>query len=598
MRRSLSHTLNTASTHYVTLLALRLLGRYSYNKLIKDCQKAESVNEATLLSIINRNKDTSYGRDHRLSSIKSKTDFKNLHPLTRHEHYASYIDRVENGEQNVMNTGVIKQIGTTSGTSGSVKHIPMLKYQAGIFFLQGVAPIYYLIFNLFKPAFNLQKTLKVMFEPEFKKTKSGFIVGPNSSRPSDSPAVLKMYSSPPPVYTLPMMHSKPARYLHLLYALSDSNLGCIEANFANSVFELLVDLENNWVDLVEDIRQGSISKLKGIPHDMIATLESKFKLQPNPTRAQQLQNEFSKGFQGILKRIWPHMNLILCCDTGSFELYGNKLKKYTSNVEHNDDHVHHNNSDGDSDSDNIPIFSPIYAATEGLIGIALDAHDKQYCLCPRAMYFEFIPEEHSSEEQPQTIDSFQNLKIGHNYELVISTYAGLYRYRFGDVVKVTGFKDSNPLITFQYRQGQVVDLRGEKTTETALYRSIHNTSKRTFLKIVDYTTIHFTDIDQTQPRYYFIVEFVSHDISIDDKQRFESVLDESLKVANAGYKYHRNENTILEPRVIVVRHGTFRQLYHKIADLGNGNANQVKIPRYLKNSSLISWILKQTDNIK
>lgn len=39
-------------------------------------------------------------------------------------------------------------------------------------------------------------------------------------------------------------------------------------------------------------------------------------LKPDKKRADELKEEFAKGFNGIIKRIWPHVNLVLACSTG------------------------------------------------------------------------------------------------------------------------------------------------------------------------------------------------------------------------------------------------------------------------------------------
>ena len=39
-------------------------------------------------------------------------------------------------------------------------------------------------------------------------------------------------------------------------------------------------------------------------------------LKPDRKRADELKEEFAKGFNGIVKRLWPHVNLVLACSTG------------------------------------------------------------------------------------------------------------------------------------------------------------------------------------------------------------------------------------------------------------------------------------------
>ena len=83
----------------------------------------------------------------------------------------------------------------------------------------------------------------------------------------------------------------------------------------------------------------------------------------------------------------------------------------------------------------------------------------------------------------------EEVEVGGLYELVVTTLSGLYRYRIGDVVRVVRFHNSCPVIEFQYRQGQILNMRSEKTTETMMYEALtkvlHGTRKRPHL--VDYT---------------------------------------------------------------------------------------------------------------
>ena len=86
-----------------------------------------------------------------------------------------------------------------------------------------------------------------------------------------------------------------------------------------------------------------------------------------------------------MKRIWPSCHLVLSVDTGSFELYGKLLRQ--------------------GYCEGIPHYSPLYGATEGLIGLNVDpmAEKREYLLVPRAMFYEFIPIENTDQDQPKTL---------------------------------------------------------------------------------------------------------------------------------------------------------------------------------------------------
>lgn len=83
----------------------------------------------------------------------------------------------------------------------------------------------------------------------------------------------------------------------------------------------------------------------------------------------------------------------------------------------------------------------------------------------------------------------EEVEVGCLYELIVTTLSGLYRYRIGDVVRVVRFYNSCPVIEFQYRQGQILNMRSEKTTETMMYEALtkvlQGTSGRP--RLVDYT---------------------------------------------------------------------------------------------------------------
>lgn len=83
----------------------------------------------------------------------------------------------------------------------------------------------------------------------------------------------------------------------------------------------------------------------------------------------------------------------------------------------------------------------------------------------------------------------EEVEVGCLYELIVTTLSGLYRYRIGDVVRVVRFHNSCPVIEFQYRQGQILNMRSEKTTETMMYEALtkvlRGRSERP--RLVDYT---------------------------------------------------------------------------------------------------------------
>ena len=93
--------------------------------------------------------------------------------------------------------------------------------------------------------------------------------------------------------------------------------------------------------------------------------------------------------------------------------------------------------------------------------------------------------------------------MGKLYELVVTNLSGLYRYRIGDVVKIARFHNNCPVIEYQYRQGQILNVRAEKTSERVFYDALTSalSDQGQRLNFVDYTcaeSIMFDDDDDDE----------------------------------------------------------------------------------------------------
>lgn len=106
---------------------------------------------------------------------------------------------------------------------------------------------------------------------------------------------------------------------------------------------------------------------------------------------------------------------------------------------------------------------------------------------PNLNFLEFIPEkEHlkwqlNHDYQPKSI-LLDEVKAGENYELVITNFHGgaLVRYRIGDIVKITSLRNerlgiNTPLMAFERRADDLIDLGFMRLTERVIWQAIENT---------------------------------------------------------------------------------------------------------------------------
>jgi len=106
---------------------------------------------------------------------------------------------------------------------------------------------------------------------------------------------------------------------------------------------------------------------------------------------------------------------------------------------------------------------------------------------PNLNFLEFIPEdEHFKWQldhsyQPKTV-LLNEVKAGKNYELVITNLHGgvMVRYRIGDMIKITALRNEKmginlPLMSFERRADDLIDLGFMRLTERVIWQAIENT---------------------------------------------------------------------------------------------------------------------------
>lgn len=95
----------------------RSIDRWSANAVT--CQ------EKLLHKLVHDARDTAFGRDHNFHTIKDYESFKQAIPIRDYEELKGYVERIKNGENDVLWPGKPAYFAKTSGTTSGVKYIPM-----------------------------------------------------------------------------------------------------------------------------------------------------------------------------------------------------------------------------------------------------------------------------------------------------------------------------------------------------------------------------------------------------------------------------------------------------------------------------------------
>ncbi len=104
---------------------IRAVAHYTTSRIRSDARQAVKLQERQLGRLIKRAKETFFGREHSLSSVRGYRDFIDQVPIRDYEGFKSYIDRIIGGEGDVLWPGRPMYFAKTSGTTSGVKYIPL-----------------------------------------------------------------------------------------------------------------------------------------------------------------------------------------------------------------------------------------------------------------------------------------------------------------------------------------------------------------------------------------------------------------------------------------------------------------------------------------
>ena len=548
---------------YCFLNITAIIGKKNYNYYKNNSKKAEKISEKKLLKVIQKNKNTSIGKKYDFVNIKTIQDFQKKIPYTSYDDYKEYIETTANtGEQNLITTDKINYFVVTSGTTGGYKIIPVVKSTFSTFLKNGTIFIYNLKKEMKKrkkgllcgKVLNLSELNTITTAPSGIKV--GIITGYFTSRFKGILSILTCI----PKEVIGFEKDINMRYINARFGLEEENVICINSVFLSTLIDLLKYIEDNKEMLLKDIENGTIDKSIKIPEHIRKKLEKRLK--PNKKRAEELEKIFreSSDYNGIIPKIWKRMSLINSVGTGDFAPYKKKLEKYCS---------------GD-----IPFNYSMYAASEATIAIALEIENQNYFLIFNGGFYEFL--EIDGKNKPLLLNE---LEVGKEYEIIVTNFTGLYRYKLQDVVKVVGYEGKVPIIQYAYRKNQLVNLTVFHLTTKQFADIIKKYAEALHINIVDYSL--YVDIDSSPVK---MIVFIETENEINIKEDISQVFDDEVTVMFPGFDEVIKKGTVSKSQVVVVKPGTYELL--RESKIKNGiSVNQIKTVKIIKEKDTLEYLL-------
>ncbi|KAJ6297477.1 hypothetical protein OIU78_023097 [Salix suchowensis] len=186
------------------------------------------------------------------------------------------------------------------------------------------------------------------------------------------------------------------------------------------------------------------------------------------------------------------------------------------------------------------------------------------------------------EDEPVPLSK---VKVGQEYEIVLTTFTGLYRCRLGDVVEVAGFHRGTPKLNFICRRKLILTINIDKNTEKDLQLVVEKGSQVLASKggaeLVDFTS--HAEVENHQGHYIIYWEIKGE---AEDGILSECCNEMDSSFADHGYVVSRKTSSIGPLELCVVKIGTFKKILDYF--IGNGSAlSQFKTPRCTSNQEIL-----------
>lgn len=523
-----------------------------FENATKNPRKAQ---ERVLLKYLARNRNTEYGLKYDFSAIGSADNFRERVPLSDYQSIKPYIDRMKCGEAGILTSDKVTFFGITSGSTGDPKFIPVTRYsQARKNDLMNIWAFYLAKDH---PKIFDGKTLAII-SPEVKNyTQAGIPYGPEDGHAYNNlpDAVRRLYSLP---YDLFYIDDYEARYYCMLRISMEQNITNIATLNPSTLTLLCEKIPHYQTRIIDDIERGTLDAGVDVIPDIRLSIEKG--LRPNPKRAKDLRAILAAEGKLLPRHFWPKLEAIECWKGGTVKSYLSRLAEYFGETAVRD-------------------FGCL--ATEARSSIPLGDEGSGGVLALNTNFYEFIPREDIDNDEKRTL-LCDELQIGKEYLIIVTTPGGLYRYNIDDVVRVSRYYNQTPVVEFVQKGHNVISLTGEKVYESHVEEAIVRAVHKCRVALKGFTA---TVVKGSHPRYVFLAEFAEKILPASARVLLVSI-EEELRGVNGEYEDLRRQQLIEPPSLRILKPGELER--YRMSRIKNGShETQFKMPKLVSSEDFL-----------
>lgn len=533
--------------------ALGWVGRKYSKELNKAAKNCKATEERTLRGILEFAKDSEWGKAHHYAEILEAPNAEELYARWQkyqkpcdYEDYRPFVERMKNGEENILFPGKPMMYATTSGTTKEPKWIPITeRYYTDVF--SKMTKVWLYTFMMHRPTVFWGKCVSIVGKDVETYAPDGTVCGSVSGvTQRDCPNFMKcLYSAPRSIYAIADYR---ARNYAVMRTGIEQNVTSFVACNPSTVLELQRTVDENFDEMVNDIEKGTLTTKYPVEPEIRSVLEATYA--PNPERAKELRELKAKYGQVLPKHYWPNIQFLTSWKCGNTRVYMDKSKDYFP-----PEMLHQE-------------FG--YFASECRAGLVMNGKDDTV-LFAHYHFFEFTSADDVDNPNPKFYQ-LHELEVGKRYLVYITTYSGLYRYNMNDMIEVTGHYNTIPTIQFIQKVNGIISMTGEKVHERQFMEAVEQAQEQAGIKLRFY--VGFADVDKSL--YHFYYDFQTPGMTKDKVEEFTKLIDEKLKKINVEYESKRDSFRINDPIGHVLKENAFERYKMSVLEQG-GRDGQFKM---------------------
>ncbi|PJZ43832.1 GH3 family domain-containing protein [Leptospira brenneri] len=413
----------------------------AFNDFLKNQNNVSSIQTQILKKILSLGEKSLIGKRYSMSPLWDIKNFQENIPISEYSDYKPYIESILNGEKSILTDSKIRRLGLSSGSSGALKYIPFTD-QLSQEFSHSISVWIYGLFSSHPEIMDGQFYFSVspsgFPESENGKISIGFDKDGDYLKPIERIFAKTLLIVPEWLSKIP--DTDFVMYVTCLRLLATENLSFVSIWNPSYFLSILERILKDKDKLIWDLENGTISEYENTRwKSYLSSLKVK-----NFKRANKLKTYLYDSKPWL--KVWPNLKRFSLWTDSFAEKPYLKLKTILPDVSFESKGVF---------------------ATEGTITIPVYTNqvNPKHMLAYTSHFFEFMDSQGNVFLPSELVE-------GSEYEVLLTTGGGFYRYRIGDRFQMISKIGEIPELKFLGRNDDVSDLVGEKINESFLRREM------------------------------------------------------------------------------------------------------------------------------